>query len=778
MATPRLITFHDSYTPFLTGGRYAITVHQEVRDADGRSLSNPGANGDQFPEITQRFEVHAPRFALPPGCVHATHPPSGATGPFDNQLAHVSLTRLTLPWEQILAEGADGENDGERAPWLALLVFAQHELPGDPQAQGTADTEYTVADVLDLRKDPRATVLGPDIDPGTVIPEVLQGPCRTIDVPAGVFTAIVPRFDELNYLTHVREVAERPTLSARAKMSAAEFTETGQYSIVLANRFPRGYGNYAAHLVSLEGFADCLKPEAGPRTPDGIESVRLVSLLSWSFTSHPDPGGHFSEVVHELALPGEPHDDEQHPNPDHDRALSLRLPPPADADTEETAEVGRRLRWGYVPVSSPTAEGERTFAWYRGPLIPVPPPPLPPGLPPFTRTSDSGGRHARADAAPVLGTPDGLMIYLPQWGVFDLSYAVAWTMGRLLALSHAPSRYAQKTFRRKARTAFAAAVTRLTTPPEISGLDPGTLTTAAAIAHPRPATDRLHTLLADGLANRLSRRHAAPPPRDRPSGGPTWAHRLRTVLADSAVSEALTLDSAAAAGPVGDIIDGLAALELVPFDHLVADRRMLPPESVRFCYVDPTWITALVDGFVDAGVQTTADTVLQEAVLRRSAADANTVPWPEAGLLLRSRLARDWPGLIIEADRGGRAIEIVRREYLAPDLLLCLFAEVPDRVTIAEPHQDLYIGAQVEHGELFLDLRYLAGNGRTGAPISDNDNVPAYLRTGTDTMDIHRIAPQLTERLRELGQLPDGELTPAGFAVQLIQSPVRQTFRP
>ncbi|MFI9534341.1 hypothetical protein ACIG56_13965 [Nocardia fusca] len=781
MATPRLITFYDSYTPFLTGGRYAITVHQEVRDAGGRSLSHPGESGDQFPEVTQHFEVHAPRFALQPGFVHAVHPPSGAVGPFDNQLAHVSLTRLTLPWEQILAEGTDGEYEGERVPWMALLIFAENELPGDPHAQGEADTEYTVQDVLDLHKDPRSTVLGPEIDPDTVIPQVLQGRCRTIDVPAQVFTAVVPRFDELNYLTHVREVTERPTLSAKSKKFAEEFTETGRYTLVLANRFPRTYGNYAAHLVSLEGFVDCLKPEGGPLTPDGIGSVRLVSLMSWSFTSHPDPGGHFSEVVHNLALPGEPLDDEQHPNPDHENALSLRLPPPADEDTEETAEVNKRLRWGYAPLSYLTAEGEQTLAWYRGPLIPVPPPPLPPGLPPFTRASDSGNHRTRADAAPVLGTPDGLLIYDPQWGVFDLTYAVAWTMGRLLALSHAPARAAQKAFRRKARTAFAAAVTRLTTLPEISGLDPRTLTTAAAIAHPRPATDRLHTLLADGLARRLTRRRDRPgagsTPRAAPSAAPTRAHRLRTVLERGEVHEALARSSADETGPVGDIIDALAALDLVPFDHLVADQRMLPQESVRFFYVDPTWITALVDGFVNAGVQTTTDNVLQTAVLRRSVAEANTVPWPEAGLLLRSRLARDWPGLIIEGDKDGRPVEIVRREYLAPDLLLCLFAEVPDTVTLAEPHQDLYIGAQVEHGDLFLDLRYLADNGRTGAPISDDDNVSAHLRTGTDTMDIHRIAPELTRRLHELGQLPDGELTPAGFAVQLIQSPTRQTFR-
>lgn len=252
---------------------------------------------------------------------------------------------------------------------------------------------------------------------------------------------------------------------------------------------------------------------------------------------------------------------------------------------------------------------------------------------------------------------------------------------------------------------------------------------------------------------------------------------MRTVLERGEVHEAIARGLADETGPVGDIIDALAALDLVPFDHLVADQRMLPQESVRFFYVDPTWITALVDGFVNAGVQTTTDNVLQETVLRRLAAEANTVPWPEAGLLLRSRLVRDWPGLIIEGDKDGRPVEIVRREYLAPDLLLCLFAEVPDTVTLAEPHQDLYIGAQVEHGDLFLDLRYLADNGRTGAPISDDDNVPAYLRAGTDTMDIHRIAPQLTRRLHELGQLPDGELTPAGFAVQLIQSPTRQTFK-
>ncbi|MEV0324770.1 hypothetical protein ACIBKX_32660 [Streptomyces sp. NPDC050658] len=774
MATPRTINFYDSYTPSLTDGKYQIDIHQDVQK-DGQSISHSNQNGDQFSTITQYFQVHGPRFSLDPSFVHASHPPNGASGQFENELAHVSLNRLILPWEVLLKPGAEG------TPWLALLIFAEGELPDDPHAQGLVNTSYTVNDLLTLN-DPN--VRGPKIATDSVIAEVLQSTCRTIDVPSQVFTGVVPRFDELPYLAHVREVTETPSLLAKSRMSLDELTDVGQYSVVVANRFPRTTGNYAAHLVSLEGFVDCLTSDGGPQVPGGQPTVRLVSLMSWSFSSQTEDGGHFSQRVHALALPGEP------PSPDAPHALSLRLSPPADASTDEAREVQRRLEWGYVPLSYLTAEGEETFAWYRGPLTPVPPPPLPPGLTPPT-LARAPQAHAAQDEVTSPSTTDGLLVYIKDWGVFDLSYAVAWMTGWQMGLSHAQARTAQKAFWRKARSTAATIFRRLTTPSDISGLDPEALTTAEALAHPQPATHRLHTLVEGGLGQRLTRqrpqRSTAVTAAD--AGAPlSRAEQMRALVQRSEVREMLAHALEDETAQVGDVLDSLGALDMIPFDHLVADQRMLPVESVRFFYTDSTWITALADGFASAGAQSDVDKALHETVLAQLRAEANTVSWPKAGLLLRSRLASDWPGMIIDAEKNNSPVQIVRREYLAPDLLLCLFEDIPDVVNFSEPHQDLYFGAEIIGDGLWLYLRHLTSNS-TGGIIANNDTFPAqgtdskgllnYLRAGSSgagTLDIHKVVPDLSQALRTLGELT-GTLSSSDFAVEFIQSPSRQTFK-
>src|SRR5262249_17920935 len=59
-------------------------------------------------------------------------------------------------------------------------------------------------------------------------------------------------------------------------------------------------------------------------------------------------------------------------------------------------------------------QGEQTFAWYRGPLVPAP--------------------VVRTRFAPIT-TSGAAVIYDQQSGLFDQSYAVAWETGRMLALA-------------------------------------------------------------------------------------------------------------------------------------------------------------------------------------------------------------------------------------------------------------------------------------------------------------------------------------------------------
>src|SRR6185295_16105745 len=83
-----------------------------------------------------------------------------------------------------------------------------------------------------------------------------------------------------------------------------------------------------------------------------------------------------------------------------------------------------RLQDGYVPVSFMTESGDETFAWYRGPFTATVPQPLP-------AVGNPAVPVAQATSA------DALWIYLAEQGLFDLSYAAAWNVGRALALADA-----------------------------------------------------------------------------------------------------------------------------------------------------------------------------------------------------------------------------------------------------------------------------------------------------------------------------------------------------
>src|SRR5690348_2015554 len=51
----------------------------------------------------------------------------------------------------------------------------------------------------------------------------------------------------------------------------------------------------------------------------------------------------------------------------------------------------------------------------------------------------------------------------------------------------------------------------------------------------------------------------------------------------------------------------LRLLEGVPFAYLVADSALLPPESIRFFYLDRRWTDAVVQGALSVGTVTSAD---------------------------------------------------------------------------------------------------------------------------------------------------------------------------
>jgi hypothetical protein len=94
---------------------------------------------------------------------------------------------------------------------------------------------------------------------------------------------------------------------------------------------------------------------------------------------------------------------------DLDSTSTLRLPQNANPDAE------KYLAMGCVPLPHAMRQGNRTISWYHGPLVP-------------------GQNTTKQDLQLPVRAADELVRYNPQLGLFDVSYAAAWELGRLLAL--------------------------------------------------------------------------------------------------------------------------------------------------------------------------------------------------------------------------------------------------------------------------------------------------------------------------------------------------------
>ncbi|MFZ1530453.1 MAG: hypothetical protein WAT19_16995, partial [Ferruginibacter sp.] len=139
-------------------------------------------------------------------------------------------------------------------------------------------------------------------------------------------------------------------------------------------------------------------------------------------------------------------------------------------------------------------------------------------------------------------------------------------------------------------------------------------------------------------------------------------------------------------GPVRDWFIGLGLLHGVPFHYLVPDPEMLSPESIQFFSVDGQWLERLCDGAFSVGRSSYKD---DDLATPENEGDL-TVQWqaddksPLCGFLLRSSVITDWPDVEIigwsqkpgsdfDDPAGPKKMVVVRKELIAPGVLLCLF---------------------------------------------------------------------------------------------------------
>jgi len=90
----------------------------------------------------------------------------------------------------------------------------------------------------------------------------------------------------------------------------------------------------------------------------------------------------------------------------------------------------------------------------------------------------------------------------------------------------------------------------------------------------------------------------------------TFSSRIKALFS-SPVALASTMESTDTDQMPEDLTEWLGRLNLlygVPYNYLIADAEMLPAESIRFFYLDPNWVDALVDGASSIGRVPSSDT--------------------------------------------------------------------------------------------------------------------------------------------------------------------------
>ncbi len=356
--------------PSITDGVYELRVSQSF---------SVGTGGIAPADTEKKLKIAAlgPRFTLEPQLVIGKFPPDKSLGEYNTVLPHIIFQRSILPWERQVSPGAAYAD----APWLALLLFTKDE--------NITSQTITLGTLCDPPHQKTWQYPAVTLEPGQHKTDRLL----VIDVPGTLLQKVLPGRDALPYLAHVRQSADQ--------------ADAPQYSITISGRLPQPGNESIVHLVSLEDRADLFD------SFDANQTYRLVSLTSWSFASTRN-----TATFKDLLLAAYRNDTDQDATETSKNVL--RMPTLDSAGSAPPAitkgKINGFYRQGLVPLPHQTRQGNQLVSWYRGPLLPGP----------GTEMVD----FTKLDVTAA----DELVRYDSKFGMFDVSYAAAWELGRLLML--------------------------------------------------------------------------------------------------------------------------------------------------------------------------------------------------------------------------------------------------------------------------------------------------------------------------------------------------------
>ncbi|MEQ9367048.1 MAG: hypothetical protein RIF32_22630 [Leptospirales bacterium] len=524
-----------------------------------------------------KFHVTGKRLRLDAEDIRAVYPVADACGEFSRVIPHIALIPATLPWERE-AQTESG------LPWLCLLVFDAAEVDA-----GHVRVPRAVS-LKELRAD-RTADFPPDfaLESGENETDLVN----VLDVRRSFFERRLPQPQELGGFTHVRQ-----------RFSIENETALNEgIAIVAATRLVNPSGKSSVHLVSLENRFAANEFQYHSADPDSM--VRLIALHSWTFESVPHSGESFPGLARAL------------------KSGALRF----DVSRPDSTS-GRAAAAGYVPLPHLTRAGESRYSWYRGPCVPL-----------FSdrRALDKAFEQNHGIAAHE-HFADDLIQQDPELNVWDVSYAAAWQLGRLLALADREFSLALHVWKRRANRAI--------------------------------------------LEDRNNRHLGI-------QGDHTCLDFVQHLREDPAKKDRASVVNEL----LRERVAAFVRLEQVPFEYLAPRLRdaslsassAVPDETLRFFYQDGFWIRCLLYGAFSIGGTMHGNEGERQALFDRFLAEHRPVLEPCCGFLLCSRIVDDWPDLKVRvfaehvADETGTetmaGIDALRLARLPGSILIGLFPQ-------------------------------------------------------------------------------------------------------
>lgn len=631
-----LVQFADFHRVSLQAGDYEIGFKEELNLQDKQ--------GEVSEEWATKalFSVSSERFTLASADIRSVFPPAGSNGDYWHVLPHVVLNRSTLPWERTSKK--DGNDPSQDPPWLALLVI--HPDDPTPSLQTTmwadARTSLGLPEETGDQASDRVQLLTLENTLATaLLPPVadLHHLChaRRRLKPIGADQQFTTLTDAQNYLrtsipdSHTKELdAAHLPRGYKAGWHLTNSTSADVYEVlqtnrnlfkcfqviqeaatVLANRLPKPGARNRMYLVSLEERYN----DSGLIL--GAANTSFVCLYQWDFYCE-------AEEKTLLGLLNQLNKNEN----GRERPSAWRISTQRLRDTN--ANVLKAVQGGWVPLRHRFREGSRSVSWYHGPLVPREP-----------DTSAIANVWGHGDNTMDIRHADQLLMYDTDMGMYDVSYAAAWELGRLLTLQN----------------------TKL----------------ALQLLHwKRRHAHNLHRI-----------RHLA-----------DYGYHLP--VSDKVVHDSKDEREEAA---IWQWLDELTELRHIPFNYLVPHADFLPPESIHFFTVDRRWIECLRDGAFSVGRVLATDSQHDNNLTKKDPSTdqlpvesgfllrSQLIPgWPDLQVTAyNKREAPDAKGSLPDPTSQDVMVPI-RMEKLAPDILLVLYPGEVKAVDFFLPPETLHFG--------------------------------------------------------------------------------------